>query len=382
MIASSQREVFFKKAAMALYALVVVACLFLVFGRSGDGAGGAPVSASGKWTCSMCPQFILPEPGKCPKCFMDLIPLEEGAGGGSRLELYLTPEAAELAEIRTEAVEMKKWPGDDGAADGVTAVIPAAGIMTSRGRSFAYVESMEEEYLVYTLREIRLAGGDGKSAAIASGLEEGDIIAVSGLFRIDSAMQILGKTSLANLPDGELTDAEGGGLPPYQPAERSAANIRAENPAVDAWFDKYEQIRAALARDENDGANAPSRELAALLSEAGTFSESELNGMVARLGASSGDLSGAMDLSARRAAFEKVTADMVLLARGYGSAGDGLNLVFCPMAFGGAGAYWLQPGETVDNPYHGLEMPLCGWLVDSIAPFASGDGDTSLTNQD
>ncbi len=30
------------------------------------------------WTCSMHPQIKLPHPGKCPICFMDLIPLETG----------------------------------------------------------------------------------------------------------------------------------------------------------------------------------------------------------------------------------------------------------------------------------------------------------------
>ena len=30
------------------------------------------------WTCSMHPQIKLPKLGKCPICFMDLIPLESG----------------------------------------------------------------------------------------------------------------------------------------------------------------------------------------------------------------------------------------------------------------------------------------------------------------
>jgi len=39
------------------------------------------------WTCSMHPQIILPKPGKCPICGMDLIPLEsssEDDAGGLR----------------------------------------------------------------------------------------------------------------------------------------------------------------------------------------------------------------------------------------------------------------------------------------------------------
>ncbi len=31
------------------------------------------------WTCSMHPQIMLPEPGDCPICGMDLIPAEIGA---------------------------------------------------------------------------------------------------------------------------------------------------------------------------------------------------------------------------------------------------------------------------------------------------------------
>lgn len=60
------------------------------------------------WTCSMHPNIRQPDPGKCPICLMDLIPLkqDDAAGGGARV-LTMTPEAAKLAQIETSPVERR-----------------------------------------------------------------------------------------------------------------------------------------------------------------------------------------------------------------------------------------------------------------------------------
>ena len=61
------------------------------------------------WTCAMHPQIKLPSPGKCPICFMDLIPLksETTEDAGPR-ELKMSPSAIELADIATAAVHRGK----------------------------------------------------------------------------------------------------------------------------------------------------------------------------------------------------------------------------------------------------------------------------------
>ncbi|MBN2415350.1 efflux RND transporter periplasmic adaptor subunit [bacterium] len=56
------------------------------------------------WTCSMHPQIKLPEPGKCPICFMDLIPLSVDQASGPAAELHLSPAAEALAGIVTAPV--------------------------------------------------------------------------------------------------------------------------------------------------------------------------------------------------------------------------------------------------------------------------------------
>lgn len=346
----------FRVVALALLMAAAASGLYLVFGRADAGAHVALVSPTGKWTCSMCPQFILPEPGKCPKCFMDLIPLQEGAGVGGRLELFLKPEAADLAGIATEMV---------GEADGV-AVVPASALLRNLGRSFVFVESMEEDSLVFTLREVGVGRRLGGAFEALSGLDAGDMVVSKGAFRIDSAMQIMGKVSLANLPPGELTSEDV--VEPFMPAERSGVDLRASGADVDSWFDAYEAVRAALARDDvGTAGNAARRLRDSLVSGGFANGGAGFPELYEKLSVDAGGLAGAKSLDAVRAAFERVSGDMVLLARRYGAPAGGLRVIFCPMAFGGVGAHWLQPRETVDNPYHGLEMPLCGWQVDSIA---------------
>ena len=53
----------------------------------------APVAAAPTvWTCSMHPQIQAPNPGLCPLCGMDLIPLTDAGDAGPRT--FATSEAA------------------------------------------------------------------------------------------------------------------------------------------------------------------------------------------------------------------------------------------------------------------------------------------------
>jgi len=58
------------------------------------------------WTCAMHPQIRQPEPGDCPICAMDLIPVNtEESDTGKPRELKLTETALALADIRTAKVK-------------------------------------------------------------------------------------------------------------------------------------------------------------------------------------------------------------------------------------------------------------------------------------
>ncbi|MCG2460981.1 efflux RND transporter periplasmic adaptor subunit [Flavobacteriaceae bacterium F89] len=56
------------------------------------------------WTCSMHPQIMLPEPGDCPICGMDLIPANSSGDGLVAGQFRLSENAQALANIQTSTV--------------------------------------------------------------------------------------------------------------------------------------------------------------------------------------------------------------------------------------------------------------------------------------
>ncbi|MGQ1891393.1 efflux RND transporter periplasmic adaptor subunit [Thermophagus sp. OGC60D27] len=60
------------------------------------------------WTCSMHPQIRQSEPGDCPICGMDLIPLEKEESSDDPREIRMSPAAMKLAEVRTQTAKKMK----------------------------------------------------------------------------------------------------------------------------------------------------------------------------------------------------------------------------------------------------------------------------------
>ncbi len=94
-------------------ALAVGAIAGWLLKPSGDYAGGATgherttESVPQTWTCAMHPQVRQPEPGKCPICGMDLIPLEAGQEDTHPLEVKMSATAMQLASVQTSVITMK-----------------------------------------------------------------------------------------------------------------------------------------------------------------------------------------------------------------------------------------------------------------------------------
>jgi len=75
-------------------------------GMAATGTGTHMEEPATIWTCSMHPQVQLSEPGDCPLCGMDLIPLETTTASAAR-QLEVTPEARALMKVRTHEVERR-----------------------------------------------------------------------------------------------------------------------------------------------------------------------------------------------------------------------------------------------------------------------------------
>lgn len=96
------------------YLLIAVGGLllgWLIFGeRSSEETHDHTADVAGvtEYTCSMHPQIRQNEPGLCPICGMDLIPVTTGGNGGDAASPYvleMTPEAIALSNIQTSPVQ-------------------------------------------------------------------------------------------------------------------------------------------------------------------------------------------------------------------------------------------------------------------------------------
>ena len=79
--------------------------------ESGDGGGAGSMSSEHAeaelYTCAMHPHIILNQPGNCPICGMELVPVATESGGVSDEAMRLSPYAAALARVETAVVERR-----------------------------------------------------------------------------------------------------------------------------------------------------------------------------------------------------------------------------------------------------------------------------------
>jgi len=114
------------------------------------------------WTCSMHPQIHQPKPGKCPICFMDLIPASSEGGDIGPRQISFSTEAIKLMEIETTAVQRRlvtteirmvgKIAYDETRIKHITAWVPGridrlyvdfTGITVAKGDHMVYLYSPE-----------------------------------------------------------------------------------------------------------------------------------------------------------------------------------------------------------------------------------------------
>ena len=155
--------------------------------HAGNGAEQAKAEV---WTCSMHPQIRMPEPGPCPICGMDLIPVRDGGEDeelGPR-QLRLSERAQKLASIRVASVRrefveaetrlMGKVAVDETRKRHIAAWIPGridrlyvdyTGIPVAAGDHMAYLYSPElltaQEELIQALRTVEQTVGMARSSA-------------------------------------------------------------------------------------------------------------------------------------------------------------------------------------------------------------------------
>ena len=143
-----------------------------VSARLATGGKVVDEALAGKWVSPMHPEVLSDEPGTCPVCGMDLV----------------KSESLGFAVESTDGVE-------------APIVIPASAALLTGERAVVYLEDSHAEKPTYIGREVTLGPRAGSDYIVLNGLSEGDLVVVSGNFKIDSALQIQAKPSMMN-PEG------------------------------------------------------------------------------------------------------------------------------------------------------------------------------------
>ncbi len=262
-------------------------------------------SLAGKWISPMHPEIIRDGPGKC-----------DISG-----EPLVTAESLGIANDKDKNVKPPL-------------VIPASAALVTGKRAVVYV-SVPGRKGAYEGREVSLGPRAGEYFIVESGLREGEIIVTNGSFKIDSALQILARSSMMTMAGGCGSDSLCG-----------ASSGQAENPPSAEILESYSKVHDALFTD-NHG---------------------EVLKNAAKLDAKySTSLATSKDIWEARKEFEKISKNLYEdLSSSKGNLKETFYKIFCPMAFEGRGSFWLQNSEIVQNPYFGPSMPECGTVQETI----------------
>lgn len=108
------------RTALIVVAVVAIGVIGFGIGRLGGGDGAAPAEEQ-LWTCPMHPEYVSDQPGSCPICGMDLVPVNregtaaaEGGSDGEVGELvaglstvHLTEARRQLSGVTTVAAQIR-----------------------------------------------------------------------------------------------------------------------------------------------------------------------------------------------------------------------------------------------------------------------------------
>lgn len=143
-----------------------------------------------------------------------------------------------------------------------------------------------------------------------------------------------------------------------QPATPSTGGaVALKNPDLNAVYQHYIHLSTALTNGDVSEAKVASNAI-----ETGA---KDMQGG-ATIAASAASITAATDIEAQRAAFQKLSNEMIAQVKQSGVASGEVYVDYCPMAFNDKGASWLSSSKEIRNPYFGDKMLNCGEVTETI----------------
>jgi len=270
-------------------------------------------------------------------------------------------------------------------------MVPKSAVLWTGKKSVVYVRTNNHDNM-FRFTEVSLGADAGESYVVLAGLNEGELVASNGVFKIDAAAQLKGERSMMNPEGGKQSLGGHAGMDmsnkssnsgENQPADRSdettETSITGTHSATDPEFisqlknafAKYLVLKDALVSSDNNSATTAGIELATsikninmkLLKEAEHLKWMEdLN----TINAAVSKITGSDNIGAQRLAFADLSITLYASITYFNVAGLNAFYQYCPMALGGKGAYWLSTTKEIRNPFYGDAMLTCGSTRETI----------------
>ncbi|MDW3193017.1 MAG: efflux RND transporter periplasmic adaptor subunit [Cytophagales bacterium] len=265
-------------------------------------------------------------------------------------------------------------------------LVPKSAILWTGKRAVAYVKRPNYSQPTFQFREVELGPDAGDYYVVNAGLEEDEEVAANGVFKIDAAAQLQGKTSMMNRqtasPMGgkSSTGHDHGGMEDHSGHDMShpEVNISGDLYEVSAAFrdqlktvfETYLPLKDALV--ETDASTAKEKAEPLLAS---------INAVDMSLVKGDAHVEWMKDLNVLKTTAEMIVSesDVEKIRTTLSPLSDQLyeTLVkfqvetggfrqYCPMAFDFKGAFWLSNSDSVLNPYFGDEMLTCGNVEEEL----------------
>lgn len=307
-------------------------------------------------------------------------------GNVTYIDPFIDPQTR-VAYVRVELSNPKTVLKPDMFANGIITsklnvskaelLVPKSAVLWTGKRAVVYVKVPNREHNTFIYREIILGEDAGDFYVVKNGLEEGEEIAVNGVFKIDAAAQLAGKKSMMN-PTGGTTSTghhhDGMKMEGMDMSETKKDAVIDKAKVPEAFKQQlgkvlmaYLPLKDKLADDDADLKNEVRNlnkaieavDMSLLLGDAHNAWMMDLNFVTKDLKL----LDGTQNIEDERAAFGRISETLKDAVSKFGvkmESGHPMFLEFCPMVNDNKGGYWFSSEEQIRNPYFGAKMLKCG----------------------
>lgn len=265
-------------------------------------------------------------------------------------------------------------------------LIPKTSILWTGKRAVVYVKVPDRENPSFLYREIVLGPEAGSFFVVKEGLEEGEEIAVNGVFKIDAAAQLIGLKSMMNPEGGKMSTGHDHSSM-TMPGEKStkenimqgSKDMNIARISVDKKFIKqlitvykaYLEMTDAFIESDSKKASDNAGIVKEMLEN---IDMSLLNGdphmiwmeQLNNLNKSITIISTEKKIDIQREFFAQFNQVFYKTIKTFGLDKTTTYYQYCPMANGDKGAYWFSAAKEIRNPYFGDMMMTCGETRETI----------------